>query len=78
LTNWMLICPTGKSVKLPSSPISKNFSLRSLVETALLIPPSRPDRGAFRDRHGRWCGMRWTLMVLLTRAPSADGEVVWS
>jgi hypothetical protein len=36
-----------------------------------------PHRGAFRDRHGRWSGMRWTLTVLKTRAPEADGEVVW-
>jgi len=21
---------------------------------------SRPTGGAYRDRHGRWCGMRWT------------------
>jgi hypothetical protein len=24
------------------------------------------------------CGMRWTLLVLKTNAPAADGEVVWS
>ena len=28
-----------------SSPLSKNFSLRRLLETALLIPPSRPTEG---------------------------------
>jgi hypothetical protein len=27
-------------------------------------------RGAFRDRHKRWCGMRWTQVVLKTRALS--------
>ena len=27
-----------------------------------------PHKGAFRDRHERWAGMRWTLIALLTRA----------
>src|SRR6267378_5749007 len=34
-------------------------------------------RGAFRDRHGRWCGMRWTRQRRKTGAAHADGEVVW-
>jgi hypothetical protein len=29
-----------------------------------------PHRGAFRDRHGRRNGMRWTQAALLTRAPA--------
>src|SRR6202035_2342333 len=28
-----------------------------------------PHKGAFRDRHERRAGMRWTRMALLTRAP---------
>src|SRR5665213_3538934 len=28
-----------------------------------LIWPSRPARGAFRERHGRWGGMRWTRVL---------------
>ena len=40
-----LICPTGQVVICLSSPPSKNFSLRRLLETALLIPPSRPTEG---------------------------------
>ena len=36
-----------------SSPLAKNNSLRDLLDTALLIPPSRLTRGAYRDRHGR-------------------------
>jgi hypothetical protein len=37
-----------------------------------------PKEGTFRGRHGRWNGMRWTLMARKTNAPSVDGEVVWS
>jgi hypothetical protein len=40
-----LICPTGCVVIWLSSPLSKNFSLRRLLETVLLIPPSRPTEG---------------------------------
>src|SRR3984957_13345403 len=65
----LVICPTGKSVGIVSSPLAKNNSLRHLVDTALLIPPSRLTRGAYRDRHGRGRGMRWTLLVLKTNAP---------
>ena len=56
---------------------SKNISLRDLVDTALLIPPSRLERGAFRDRHerGAGCGGR---EVALDERRDADGEVVWS
>jgi hypothetical protein len=35
-------------------------------------------RGAFRDRHERWCGMRWDAKALLTNGAEADGQVVWS
>jgi hypothetical protein len=65
-----LICPTGCLANLLSSPLCKNISLHRLVDTALLIPPSHPTRGAYRDRHGRGagCGGRgcaldeWRLM----------------
>jgi hypothetical protein len=59
-----LICPTGVRSKNLSSTASKNIPLHSLVETALWIPSSRPSRGAFRDRHERWAGMRWTRQRL--------------
>jgi hypothetical protein len=35
-------------------------------------------RGAYRDRHERLGGMRWTRAARLTRAVRADGEAVWS
>src|SRR6202043_323722 len=55
-----LICLTGWSANSLSSGLCKNISLRRSVETVLLIPPSRPERGAFRDRHerGTGCGGR--------------------
>jgi hypothetical protein len=49
----LLICPTGGLLTGVSSPLCKNILLRHLVETDLLIPPSRRTRGAYRDRHGR-------------------------
>src|SRR6267378_6723178 len=48
-----VICPSGSLLTPVSSPLCKNILLRHLVETDLLIPPSRPTRGAYRDRHGR-------------------------
>src|SRR5712664_3835072 len=50
----LLICPSGSLLIRVSSPLCKNILLRHLVETDLLIPPARPTRGAYRDRHGRW------------------------
>jgi hypothetical protein len=45
-----LICPTGKSSEIVSSPFRKNNSLRDLLDTALLIPPSRlAERGVSRS-----------------------------
>ena len=39
---------------------------------------SIPHRGAFRDRHGRRGGMRWTRRRERRTTLAADGEVVWS
>src|SRR5258707_4454717 len=49
----LVICPTGSLLTPLSSPLCKNILLRHLVATDLLIPPSRPTRAAYRDRHGR-------------------------
>src|SRR6201992_1765469 len=42
--------------------------------------PNRPGplRGAYRDRHERWAGMRWTRTRVRRSARIADGEAVWS
>src|SRR5438309_12055721 len=39
-----------------SSPIAKNFPLPAPPKSLLSLPPSRPTRGAYRDRHGRGVG----------------------
>jgi hypothetical protein len=49
-----VICPSGNFAESLSSPFSKNNSLRRSVEAALLIPPFRAHKRAYRDRHGRW------------------------
>ena len=53
-------CPPGKSVTCSivdlSSPITKNILLRGWVETAIHQANPVPERGAFRDRHGRGMG----------------------
>jgi hypothetical protein len=58
------------------SPLQKYFAFR-LPQIKSITSPSRPDRGAFRDRHGRWCGMRWTRGVArratLTRTAKTCG-----
>jgi hypothetical protein len=51
-----LICPTGCLVDFVSSAISKNISLHSLVETALLIPPSHPTEGRMAIVTDAGCG----------------------
>ena len=55
-------------------------SLSAFTESANhpIICPSCSLGGAIRDRHESWDRLRWPRMVLLTRAPEADGEVVWS
>jgi hypothetical protein len=59
----------------PSSPFLKNFSLRISPKSVAYPPPSRPDKGAFCDRHGVESGARATLTTNSARL--ADGEVVW-
>jgi hypothetical protein len=43
-----------------SSPAFKNFPLHREAKSPSYAAPSRPEKGAYRDRHGRWDGMRWT------------------
>jgi hypothetical protein len=56
----LLFCLTGKSPVAMSIPDSKNISLLFRGKSPAMSAPSLPERGAFRDRHGRWAGMRWT------------------
>jgi hypothetical protein len=62
-----------------SSPVCKNiliFRRPKSVYKSRRPRPTQQGRFAIVTNVGR--GMRWTRMVLLTRAPLADGEVVWS
>ena len=66
---YEVICPTGKSPEIVSSPARKNISLRRLLETPLVIPaipPRTEGRIAIVTNVG--CGMRWT------RAAAQDGR----
>jgi hypothetical protein len=58
-----LICLSGCFAMTLSSPVRENISLRRLVETALLIPPSRPKRGALAivTNVGAGCGGRGSV-----------------
>jgi hypothetical protein len=68
----------GQISKTLSIPLRKNFSLSYSTKSAASNGVPHPHEGRFAVVTNVGCGMRWTLMVLLTRAPEADGEVVWS
>ena len=72
-----VICPTGCFWRDVSSPISKNISVLQHHKSPYIPPRPVPPKGRCATSSTRG-GMRWTLTVLLTRAPDADGEVVWS
>jgi hypothetical protein len=63
-----VIDPTGKSLICLSSPFCKNILIFRSANQVYIHSYPVPPRGAFRDRHERWCGMRWTQAVLKTRA----------
>jgi hypothetical protein len=46
--------PDGQITDLLSSPSAKNIPLLRRPKSTLQLPPSRPERGAYHDRHGRW------------------------
>jgi hypothetical protein len=59
-----VICPTGKSLEIVSSPFGKNISLRRLLETPLgipAVPPRIEGRIAIVTNVG--CGMQWTRVA---------------
>jgi hypothetical protein len=58
-----VICPSGCLSNGASSCFSdfpKNISVSSYPKSLLELFASHPTRGAYRDRHGRRGGMRWT------------------
>ena len=74
--------PTGKSMRLAlnrlSSPSRKNILIFRNRKSVYILAHPASQEGRFAVVTDVGCGMRWTRMVLLTRAPEADGEVVWS
>jgi hypothetical protein len=56
--------PDGQITRIPNFPVhpsrEKYSASRSPQITFIISLVSSPSRGAYRDRHGRWDGMRWT------------------
>jgi hypothetical protein len=85
-TTRQVICPTGKNFvacENLSTPSRENIPLRVYPKSNLQFPPSRPTRGALRDRHGRWArdamdAHRRARFTCADERRCADGEVVWS
>ena len=72
-----LICPSGRFETLVSSPSRKNILFFRIANHHYILNRPVPPKGRCATSSTRG-GMRWTLMVLLTRALEADGEDVWS
>src|SRR6202161_2624358 len=64
LLNWIRLIWVVQSFAQKYS----HFLLTQITCISLVIPAQH--RGAFRDRHGRRGGMRWTRVALKTRAQS--------
>ncbi len=63
-------------------PSNEKYSALPNMQISLLVHPARATKGTFRDRHGTWCGLRWTLRRQADLCPpdenaAAYGEVVW-
>jgi hypothetical protein len=56
---FKLICPVQSCAQKDST-----LPVGQIITTGLRR--STPNRGAFRDRHERWDGMRWTRLCGLT------------
>ncbi|WP_436215393.1 hypothetical protein, partial [Bradyrhizobium sp. LjRoot220] len=76
--------PTGKSLPIygnhvkPKIVDNKKYFAFTEIKIGLYLRPSRPARGAYHDRHDRWDGSRWTLVVPITNGTRAYGKSVWS
>ena len=64
--------------EIMSSPKIKNISLLQKCKSAYMSAHPVPLRGAYHDRHDRWDGSRWTLVVPITNGARAYGKDVWS
>src|SRR5882724_12726992 len=51
----------NRRARKPVQPSREKYSASPNTQIKLItIAVSSPTRGAYRDRHGRWDGMRWT------------------
>ena len=71
-------CLTGKSAMACPALFAKIFLFPFGANHLFILAIPAHTKGAFRDRHERKVGMRWTRAALLTNGADADGEVVWS
>jgi hypothetical protein len=51
-----LILPAGQISAIPVHPLSQKYSCFLLTQITSLLTSFRPERGTYRDRHGRWAG----------------------
>src|SRR6185437_744308 len=72
-----VICPTSRTREFLSTLASKNISVFQKVESGVWSARPASMRGAYRDRHETWSGMRWTRRHHQTNDANADGEAVW-
>src|SRR5260370_21122586 len=49
-----MILPDGQISDFAVQPRFQKYSASPLTQIKSRTPPSRPERGAYRDRHGRW------------------------
>jgi hypothetical protein len=67
----VILPPVGQITDTPVQPLLQKYSGSLLTQiTCLFLAIPAHTKGAFRDRHGRRVGMRWTQAALLTRALS--------
>ncbi len=59
-------------------PIQEKYFGFPETKIDLYLCPSRPTQEGRCATYRRGAGKRWTWMARLTRAPEADGEIVWS
>jgi hypothetical protein len=62
----------------PVQSFFKNILIYRMPNQLYILSRPVAQKGAFRDRHGRCNGMRWTRLALQTYGADADGGVVWS
>ena len=63
--------------KIVSSPSLKNISVLQKLKSGYIACHPVPPGGAFRERHERRDGLRWTRRRARRAMPKRTGEVVW-